>query len=501
MKQTRQIIFVLLLSVTFYLTFFSEQPFFIRALAAAVYLIIVLSVCYVLILENRSPYKTLVWIYAILFFPVAGYIFFIYSGQLQVRGHLFDSKRRDNQRYLEPLIDKNTSSGWNQLNREEQFISNRIEEEAGFPINFSSEVSVLKDGDETFPAIKERLREAKDYIHMEYYTFRDDQIGQEIIDILKEKAELGLEVKVIFDAAGSIGMSGHAKRSMKKSGVEMACFHPIKSGFFTQKINFRNHRKIFVIDGDTAFVGGLNIGDEYLGRDPKIGFWRDTHLKVEGEAIRSLETIFMIDWSYLKDEVLDLDTYTPVQNTEELSTGGVQILSSGPDANRGMISELYFNMIANARHSVWIATPYFVPDKDIRTALSLAAKKGIDVKLMVPEISDGFLPKYATRSYFGKFLDKGIDIYQYEKGFMHQKIMIVDGQSASIGTANVDFRSLNLNFEVNAFLFRTSSVTSLIDNYKQDMEHSHKVDAKAYRNRGIVVRTKESFARLFSPAL
>ncbi|MGP4077498.1 cardiolipin synthase [Halobacillus sp. K22] len=500
MKQTRQIIFVLLLSVTFYLTFFSEQPSLIRTGAAAVYLIIVLSVCYVLILENRSPYKTLVWMYAILFFPVVGYIFFIYSGQLQVRGHLFDSKKKDNQRYLEPVIDKDTSNNWKQLNREEQFISSRIEEEAGFPINFSSEVSVLKDGNETFPAIKERLREAKEFIHMEYYTFRDDQIGQEIIDILKEKAELGVEVKVIYDAAGSIGMSGNAKRSMKKSGIEMACFHPIKSGFFTQKINFRNHRKIFVIDGDTAFVGGLNIGDEYLGRDPKIGFWRDTHLKVGGEAIRSLHTIFLIDWSYLKDEALDLDKYTSLQSKVE-SSGGVQILGSGPDANRGMISELYFNMIANARESVWIATPYFVPDKDIRTALSLAAKKGVDVKLMVPEISDGYLPKYATRSYFGKFLDKGIEVYQYEKGFMHQKIMIVDGQSASIGTANVDFRSLNLNFEVNAFLFRTPSVISLIENYKKDLEHSHKVDADAFRNRGILVRTKESFARLFSPAL
>jgi len=500
MKQMRQIVFILLLGITFYLTLFSEQPFPTRVSAAAVYIIIIVSVCYVLILENRSPHKTLLWLYSIIFFPVVGYVFFVYSGQLQVRGHLFESKREDNQRYLDSSIDKNTSSGWNQLTSEEQFISNRIEAESGFPISFSSEVSVLKDGDETFPAIKERLREAKEYIHMEYYTFRDDQIGQEIIDILKEKAERGLEVKVIFDAAGSIGMSGHAKRSMKNAGIEMACFHPLSSGFFTQKINFRNHRKIIVVDGDTAFVGGLNIGDEYLGRHPKIGFWRDTHLKVKGESIRSLQTIFMIDWSYLKNETLDLDTYTPAQNKEEHS-GGVQILGSGPDANQGMIAELYFDMIATAKHSVWIATPYFVPDKDIRTALSMAAKKGVEVKLMVPEISDGYLPKYATRSYFGKFLDKGIEVYQYQKGFMHQKIMIVDGRSASIGTANVDFRSLNLNFEVNAFLFRTSSVQSLIDNYKHDMENSHKVDAEAFRNRGIVVRTKESFARLFSPAL
>lgn len=500
MKQNRQIIFILLLIATFYISFFSEQPFLIRAMAFAVYLLIVVSVSYVLMLENRSPYKTLLWIYSILFFPVVGYVFFIYSGQLQVRGYLFQRKKEDNGKYLKPIIESSPSNLRDWMDRDEQFISSMIEKETYFPISFSSETTVLKDGEETFGAIKDRLMQAKEYIYMEYYTFRDDQIGQEIIDILTDKSELGFKVKVIYDAAGSGGLSDKAIRSMETAGVEMACFLPIKAGFFNQKINFRNHRKIIIVDGDTAFVGGLNIGDEYMGRDPKIGFWRDTHLRVKGEAIRSLLAIFLMDWAYLRDETLDLEKYAITQKKED-DRGGVQILGSGPDSNQGIMSELYFNMIALSRHSLWIATPYFVPNKDIRTALSMAAKKGVDVKLMVPEISDGFLTQNATRSYFGELLDEGIDVHLYQEGFMHQKIIIVDGKFASIGTANVDFRSLNLNFEVNAFLFRTPSVVSLINNFKEDLNHSYTVDIKTYNNRGRLVRTKESFARLFSPVL
>ncbi|ASK62265.1 cardiolipin synthase [Virgibacillus phasianinus] len=500
MRQNRQILFIILLIVTFYLAFFSEETFVIRTLAFAIYFLIVMSVSYGLMLENRSPYKTLLWIYAILFLPIIGYLFFIYSGQLQVRGHLFQKKREDNYKYLKQNTKNIPSDCWHQLGNHEQFISHVIEKETHFPASCFSETSVLKDGQETFPAIKESLMQAKEYIHMEYYTFRDDEIGQDIINLLIEKSEQGLEVKVIYDAVGSMKMSGKMIRKMETAGVQMACFLPIKHGFFNQKINFRNHRKIIVVDGVTGFVGGLNIGDEYLSRDPSIGFWRDTHLMVKGEAVGSLHAVFFTDWSYLTNQSLDPDQY-PVTKSPSSDDGCVQVVASGPNANQGIMSELYFNMIASAEHSLWIATPYFVPNKDIRTALSLAVKKGVDVKLMVPEVGDGFLTQYATRSYFDELLDKGIEVHLYHKGFMHQKIMIVDGEFASIGTANVDFRSLNLNFEVNVFLFHSPSVTSLIENYKADIKHSRKVDPKTYYKRGLLIQSKESFARLFSPVL
>ncbi|UOR11395.1 cardiolipin synthase [Halobacillus amylolyticus] len=500
MKQMRQVVFVCLLILTFYIIFLSDQPFWIKSLALVAYLLIILSVSYVLMLENRSPYKTLLWIYAIVFFPVIGYIFFVYSGQLQVKGHLFQKKREDNKTYLKDLLQQSPSTYFGKLGKEEQFISNLIKGESHFPLSFSSRTRVLKDGEETFSAMKESLKKAKEFIHMEYYTFRDDKIGTQITDILVEKARSGIEVKVIYDDVGSLKISKDALLRMEEAGVTVACFLPVKYGFFNQKINFRNHRKIIVIDGEAGFVGGLNIGDEYLGLDEKIGFWRDTHLMVEGEVIRSLHAIFLVDWSYLTDERLAQKNYISTPNLEN-NPGGVQVVASGPDANRGIMGDLYFTMISSAKHSVWIATPYFVPNKDIRTALSMAAKKGVDVKLMVPEISDGFLTQYGTRSYFDELLDKGIDVYMYQKGFMHQKIMIVDGQYASIGTANVDFRSINLNFEVNVFLFQMDSVRQLVSYYELDIKDSEQVNQVLYKNRGLVTKTKESFARLFSPIL
>ncbi|GAA0608706.1 cardiolipin synthase [Virgibacillus siamensis] len=500
MKQKRQLFFIILLTITFYLAFLSEATSLIRIGAFVAYLLLVFCISYALMLENRSPYKTLLWIYLIVFVPVFGYAFFIYSGQLQVRGHLFQRKRKSNQMYLKQVSKKNSFDSWISMDGDEKFISNMIAKESKFPINFSSDTTVLKDGEETFAAIKNQLIHAKQYIHLEYYTLRDDQIGMEIINILVNKSMLGLEVKVIYDGVGSASLSKGVIRKLKAAGVEIACFLPLKSGLFNQKINFRNHRKIIVVDGEIAFVGGLNIGDEYLSRDSKIGFWRDTHVKLKGEAIRSLHTIFLGDWTYLTNEVLDIKTY-PTQPLNKNDLGGVQVLGSGPDANQGIMSELYFNMIVSAKRSLWIATPYFVPNKDIRTALSMAAKKGIDVKLMVPAINDGFLTQYATRSYFGELLDNGIDVYLYQKGFMHQKIMIVDGQFATTGTANVDFRSLNLNFEVNVFLFHTKSVTNLVENFTEDIRHCRKVESETYHNRGFIVQSKESLARLFSPVL
>lgn len=499
MKQTRQIVFILLLMISFYITFFSDQSFIVKAAALTVYLMIVGSVSCVLMLENRSPYKTLLWIYAIFFFPVIGYVYFIYSGQLEVKGHLFKKKRAHNDSYLKELIDNKHSDRRNKLSDVERTISDLIWKKSNFPMSFFSHTRVLNNGGETFSEIKSQLKKAEKYIHMEYYTFRPDDIGNEIIDLLIQKVKEGLEVRVIYDAVGSVSITGEAISRMEAAGIQTACFLPVKYGFFNQKINFRNHRKIIVIDGTTGFVGGLNIGDEYLGRKPKIGFWRDTHLIVKGEALRSLHAVFLVDWAYVNDQALLQGDYLTVQPANE--GGGVQVVASGPDTNQSIMGDLYFTMITSAKQSIWIATPYFIPSKAIRSALSAAASKGIDVKLMVPETNDGFLTQYATRSYFGELLNKGIEVYMYRKGFMHQKIMIVDGRFASMGTANVDLRSLHLNFEVSVFLFQTESVDELLNNYETDIKDSQQVKREVYKKRTLCTRMKESFARLFSPVL
>ncbi|HEX7064728.1 MAG TPA: cardiolipin synthase [Bacillales bacterium] len=500
MKQGRQLILLFIMATAASIILFTSQPNAVKIFCLAVYAFVILSVCFVLMLENRSPYKTLLWIYVLLLFPIAGYLFYIFSGQLEVNGYLFYKKREEDEQYIQNQLQNRPSEYPDELEETPRNISAFIQRQSGFPVSFHTTTTILKNGQETFSQIKESLLQAKNYIHMEYYTFRPDQIGGEIIDILVAKAKEGIEVKLLYDAVGSLQMSAQAIRKMERAGIETGCFLPVKYGFFNQKLNFRNHRKIIVIDGETGFAGGLNIGDEYLDGGSAFPFWRDTHVMIKGDSLRTLHTIFLLDWAYVNDRFEMPETHHYLQADSE-GGGGTQIVATGPGTNQGLMSDLYFNMIISAQSSVWIATPYFAPSKAIRTALSVASKKGIDIKLMVPDKNDGFLTEYAARSYFGELLQSGIDIYLYRKGFMHQKIMIVDGQSASIGTANLDLRSLNLNFEVNVFLFQSESVETLINNYNEDIGESFKLDKASYENRGLRTRAKESFARLFSPVL
>ncbi|MGM7702710.1 cardiolipin synthase [Pseudalkalibacillus sp. Hm43] len=500
MKRTRQFFFSIAMIICFVMILSTEQSYQVKIFAAIIYLSIVLSVCYVLMLENRSPYKTLLWIYVILFIPVIGYITFIYSGQLEVKGHLFKQKRLSNfKQSLSMQLDHRPSHKWTHLSEDEREFSKLITSLSGQNISFFSHTEVLRNGDKKFPRLIKELKQAKDFIHIQYYIFRSDDIGKEIIEVLCEKAKEGVEVRFIFDGIGSIGLADSDLSRMRKAGIEAHSFLPIRKGFFNQKFNFRNHRKIVVIDGKIGFVGGLNVGNEYLGKDERFGYWRDTHLVLQGEALRDLHRVFLLDWSYVQDDSLFQERYLDVEPHDE--GGGIQVVPSGPDTSQGIMSYLYYSMITNAKKSVWITTPYFIPSKEIRTALLIAAIKGIDVRLIVPEKSDGFLTQYATRSYFNELLQYGVKVYMYRKGFTHQKTIIVDGTYATLGTANVDLRSFHLNFEVNVFMFRTPSIDTLIRHYEEDIEDSVEVDLDTYRQRGIALRTKESFCRLFSPVL
>ncbi|MBP3950181.1 cardiolipin synthase [Bacillus suaedae] len=501
MKRTRQVLFLIVLAVTFSIATFTELPISVKAVSIIIYGLIILSIIYVLILENRSPYRTLLWVYALMFLPVIGYMFFLYSGQLEVRGHLYRQKREQARELLNTSLSFRSSSYWDQLDEREQCLSQLIKTFGDNPISFHSTTDVLKNGEETFSAIKEAIQKAESYIHLEYFTFESDEIGQEMIDLLCEKAGHSVEVRLIYDSFGSSSLSKKAIKQMKDAGIAVASFEPVQAGFLTQKLNFRNHRKIIVVDGDVGFVGGLNIGDEYLGRDPNIGFWRDTHLVLKGEVVKTLQKTFLLDWSYTADEKLVDSRYFESKKLED-SPGGVQILASGPDSPvEGIMGDLYYELIASAKKSVFIATPYFIPNKALRTALSMAGKKGIDVKIITPEINDSFLTKHATRSYFTEMLDYDIEIYLYQKGFLHEKMIMIDEEYGSIGTANFDLRSLHLNFEINAFLFETESVKDLVKHYREDLLDSQKVERETYEQRGILARTKESFARLFSPIL
>ncbi|CEG28885.1 cardiolipin synthase [Bacillus sp. B-jedd] len=502
LKRRIEFLFVIALTVCLYMIVYTNvQPLWKLGFALLYAGIILVSV-FSLILENRSAQHTLLWIYVLLFIPLLGYIFYLYSGQLYLKGYLFKTKRQLNRSQWERMMRSESSPDLSFLVESQENFALFARKMAMTPISTASRSVVLKNGQETFGQIIDRLREAKRFIHIEYYIFRSDRLGKEIIDILIEKAEAGVEVRFIFDAAGSRSLVAADLRAMKKAGINAIPFSPLKFGFFNQKFNFRNHRKIIIIDGKIGFVGGLNVGVEYLGEDENFGYWRDTHMMLEGEAVYTLHTVFLLDWEYVSGEkMLDSDLLEkhPIEN--EVLDGALQVVASGPDTQQGIMSDFYYAMMAAATQSIWIATPYFVPDESIRTALRIAAAKGLEVRIMVPEINDGFLTQYATRSYFPELLRSGAEIYSYKKGFLHQKVIIIDGNLASIGTANMDMRSFHLNFEVNVFLYGTSSIRDLVAHYEQDMEESEKIGAVEFYKRGLWNRLKESFSRLFSGVL
>jgi cardiolipin synthase A/B len=502
LKRRIEFLFVFILIACLYTVFFTEYSQMVKGAAILVYAVIIMISMFSLMLENRSAQHTLLWMYVLLLFPVAGYFFYLFSGQLYLKGYLYKSKRTRDRDEWETVMRQEESRDLSFLIDNQLSFAKYAKKASMTPITTASRAKILKNGKETFAEIKKKLREAERFIHIEYYIFRSDRLGKEIIEILIEKAQQGVEVLFMFDAAGSMKFAAKDLKEMQDAGIQARPFSPLKYGFFNQKFNFRNHRKIIIIDGEIGFVGGLNVGVEYLGEDEKFGFWRDTHMVLTGEAVYTLHNVFLLDWEYVSGERL-MEDYRAEKNQvdEDVLDGAIQVVASGPDTQQGIMSDFYYTMMSCATKSIWIATPYFVPDEAIRTALRVAAAKGIEVRIMVPEINDSYLTQFASRSYFSELLRYGVEIYSYKKGFLHQKVIIVDGNLASIGTANMDMRSFHLNFEVNVFLYGTSSIRDLVAHYEEDMQESERIMPVQYYKRGLVERSKESFARLFSGVL
>ncbi len=468
--------------------------------------IITLSVFFigfVIFLENRHPAQTLTWLVVLGSFPLVGFIFYLFFGRNYHKEKMFRKKYfQDKQAYLkvEREIDPVSERKIRLMGDHHQKLFSLAQKLGNSPISFSTDTEVLTNGGETFERMIESLKEATHHIHLEYYIVRDDLIGNQLKDLLIEKAKQGVKVRFLYDAVGSWKLSKSFIKQLSAAGVEMIAFGPVRLPFLNSKFNFRNHRKIIVIDGTVGFVGGLNIGDEYLGRDQYFGFWRDTHLMVRGEAVRTLQLIFLQDWYHMTNRSFLTSEYLSPR-LQENNYGGVQLIAGGPDNELSVIKNIYFSMITSAKKSVWISTPYFIPDEDIFSALKIAALSGIDVRILMPKKPDKRLVFHASRSYFPELLEAGVKIFEYTKGFMHSKIVIVDHELASIGTSNMDMRSFHLNFEVNAFLFHTNSINKLVDDYLKDIEESEQIDYAVFINRNFGLKLLESTSRLLSPLL
>jgi len=461
----------------------------------------------VIFLERRNISATWSWIMILFFIPIFGFILYLVLGQ--------KLKKRKLHKLLgehRVIIQNTLQNQKSQIrSRELQFTDPATENyreviymnlRTGYSLYTSNnEVEIFIDGNQKFDSLLEDIAAATHHIHLVYYIVRDDDLGRRLIHALTERAKQGIEVKFLYDHIGSSRLPKRFFAEFIAAGGETVAFFPSKIPYLNLKINYRNHRKLVIIDGTIGYIGGFNIGDEYLGLSKQFGPWRDTHLKIYGGAVLQMQAQFLMDWNLATHSTLDLnEQYFPV---EEVKTGtiGMQLVASGPDSEYQQIKDAFVKLIYKAHHSICLQTPYFIPDESLMTALKVAANCGVDVKIMLPKIPDHFFVHWATQSYLGELLEAGVKCYLYEKGFMHAKTLVVDEKVASVGTANFDIRSFKLNFEMNAFIYDSQTAVNLKRIFDQDLTYSEQLTLDIYNLRPRSARFKESISRLLSPIL
>jgi Phosphatidylserine/phosphatidylglycerophosphate/cardiolipin synthases and related enzymes len=456
----------------------------------------------VIFLENNNPSRTLAWLLVLVLLPVVGFFLYVlfgrsYRKQKKAKAKILsDSDRMEKaaeiQSSLLEYIDLPNSE--NPANRR---LMQLLLKNAKAPFSMSNEVTVLTNGLSKFNRLFGAIKRATDHIHLEYFIIKDDHIGNELRELLIEKANEGVKIRVIFDDVGSMGLSRKYINSLKRAGIEVHSFFKVPLPILSRDLNYRNHRKIVVIDGLIGFVGGLNIGDEYIGNSDKFAFWRDTHLEIKGEAVYALQTIFLNDWNYVAGQVVQGVTYYPEIKVAKSSL--VQIAASGPDSEWKCILQAFYKMISNAVDKIWVTTPYLVPEESILMGLKTAALSGIDVKIIIPSQPDHFFVYWASQANIQQLLEAGVKIYRYKNGFIHSKIMIVDKLVATVGTANLDIRSMEINFEVNAFMYDVDVISRLEEDFIHDIDESIMYELETFKQRGIHRKLMEALGRLVSP--
>lgn len=487
------------------MTFFNDLPLYLTPFFIMAYAISILVVIIMTVLENRSPLKTLAWILVLLLLPGLGIVFYVFFGQNLRKEKIIARKGLKNHEQLLSLAQAqiNRLSEGNLLENTEAYKKKNLVKlllnSSSSLITIGNRVQVLQNGDQTFTAIIEALKEAKNFIHLEYYIFEEDAIGNQIKQILIDKAKAGVEVRLIVDDVGSWELKKDFFKLMARSGIEAESFLKVRFPWLTSKVNYRNHRKILIVDGEVGFMGGINIADRYISGSHEYGIWRDTHLKIEGDAVNSLQTTFLIDWYFVRQIELADPKYFP--SKRPLGDKIVQIASSGPDSDWPAIMMGIFQAIASAEDYIYIATPYFMPSESVLLAIKAAAMGGVDVRILLPEKSDAFITLLSTRSYIKELLESNVRIFFYQKGFLHSKTFVCDDVLTSIGSANMDFRSFEQNFEVTAFVYDSEISLQAKQSFFDDLAESREILMDAWVQRPVWGKAKESFARLFSPLL
>lgn len=463
----------------------------------------------VVFFQRKDPKSIWSWLLVLNCIPVVGFLLYLIIGWDLYKSKMFKLKE------IEDTLNAAIGKQEEILKRKEMHIAD--EDLAGYEdlimynlrsggavYSEDNQVEIYTDGREKFAALVEEIRKAKKYIHLQYYIIKPDELFWKLEEELAKKAAEGVEVRILYDSLGCRNMRRKDWKRLKSEGIQVAEFFPIGIFRYHFRINYRNHRKIVVIDGKTGFVGGFNIGREYLGLDEYFGYWRDTHLKIKGSAVRDLQLRFVLDWNYAAQENLFREgKYFDMEEPDERLTGkcGIQIITSGPDSRGHSVKNNYIRMIHKAKDHVYIQTPYFVPDEAYLNAIKIAARSGVDVRLMIPCKPDHPFIYWASYSYMEELIAAGVKCYIYNNGFLHAKGMMVDGLVSCYGTANMDIRSFHLNFEVNATLYSKEVTGKLEEAFRKDLENCTRITPMLYAKRSLIIRIKEQISRMLSPLL
>ena len=464
-----------------------------------VYVVVTLGSIIAVLMDNRQPAKALVWLLALIFLPIVGVILYFFFGQNTRRERIISKQSLDQitRRSMLGFVEQRSL----QLPEEYRNLI-RLFASNGWTLPFkNNEVDIYTDGYEFFPALLAEIAQAKHHIHIDTYIFEDDPLGYLVSDALIERAESGVEVRVIYDDVGCWKVPSAFFERMREAGVDVHAFMPVKFPAFTSRVNYRNHRKLCVIDGRTGFIGGMNIALRYIKGNGRQA-WRDTHLRIRGGAVYGIQSAFLVDWYFVDRTLISDRVYYPEVPKRIVNDCLAQIVTSNPTSESPEMMHGYVSILHNAKQYVYMTTPYFLPTEPVLFAMRTCAQSGVDVRLMIPMQADAKVVKWASSSYVMQAADDGVKIYLYQAGFNHSKLLICDDSLCSCGSTNIDFRSFENKFEANAFFYDHDMALRLKQVFERDLEHCVPLDeVKDIEQRGFLTRLWESIVRLFAPLL
>lgn len=464
-----------------------------------IYAIVTLGALLAVLMDHRQPAKTVAWVLVLVFLPVVGIVIYFFFGQ-NTRKERFISQRSLDQLTKRSMLEFAEQKNLKIPADQGALIKLFTNQNWSFPFK-DNEVDIYTTGYDFFHMLLRDIGKAKNHVHIDSYIFNDDALGYMVADELVEKASQGVEVRVIYDDVGCWNVKNEFFERMREAGIEVHAFMPVKFPAFTGKVNYRNHRKLCVIDGKIGYIGGMNIATRYIKGRSGLA-WRDTHLRIRGGAVYGIQRAFLVDWYFVDRTLITNRRYYPEVSEKLKNDCLIQIVTSSPISPWPDIMQGYVRILLQAKHYVYMETPYFLPTEPVLFAMRTAALAGVDVRLMIPYKTDAKLVEWASRSYVMQTVESGVKIYLYKAGFNHSKLLVSDDALCTVGSTNIDFRSFENNFEANAFIYDEQMACRLKDVYLQDVKESVLLeDVRDLGKQTFMQRLWESLVRLISPLL